>query len=89
MQEYYGGSTFDDAAARGFIASLEIDPDNLNAQYYLREIALTQGGLLLRWENYQEAKEFLQRVLQFLPEDATLRDMLEQAEQGASAVTEN
>ncbi len=89
LQEYYGGSTFDDAAARGFIASLEIDPDNLNAQYYLREIALTQGGLLLRWENYQEAKEFLQRVLQFLPEDATLRDMLEQAEQGASAVTEN
>jgi len=88
LQQYYGGSTFDDTAARGFIASLEIDPHNLNAQYYLREIALAQGRLMLRWEKYDEAKAFLKRVVQFLPAETMLHDMLEQAEKGVSSVTD-
>jgi len=89
LQEYYGGSMFDDSAANGFIASLEIDPHNLNAQYYLREIALAQGNLLLRWEDYERAAAFLGGALQFLPEDETLQAMLNQAKREISAITEN
>ena len=87
LQEYYGGSMFDDTAANGFIASLEIDPGNLNAQYYLREIVLAQGSLLLRWEDYERATAFLERVLEFLPADTALQTMLEQAKQGLQPVT--
>ncbi|MCK5862643.1 MAG: fused MFS/spermidine synthase, partial [Candidatus Hydrogenedentes bacterium] len=69
LQQYYGASSFDDSAANGFIASLEIDPDNLTAQYYLREIVVAQGSLLLRWQDYERAAALIERALVFLPTD--------------------
>jgi len=81
LQKYYGGFMLDDNAADGFIASLEIDPDNLNAQYYLKEIVVAQGERLLRWGEDARAAALLERALQFLPENTKLQAMLKKAEQ--------
>ncbi len=73
LQDYYGSQMLDETVADGFIASLEIDPNNQNAQYYLKEIATALGNRLLRWHEYDRALALTERALAFLPDDKDLK----------------
>lgn len=72
VQAYYGGLAIGNEALDGFLASLDIDPDDWNAKFYLREIAKTQAEVFLDWEEHDKALEMLERVLPHLPDDAEL-----------------
>ena len=89
LQEYYGGMAIGSRPAELFIGSLEIDPSDWNAQYYLREIGRAQGEVYLRWEEYDEGLEIVGRILKYLPGDATLQpiyDALLEAKAAGDAV---
>lgn len=57
----YYSATFGSTPEVEFRKSLEIDPDDYNAQYYLAEILLDQGRLAIRWD---EAEKAVDRLLE-------------------------
>ena len=81
LQAYYSGIMLDDSVAEGFLSSLAIDPHNLNAQYYLKEIVTAQADRLLRWEEAEKAISLLDRALAFMPNDPKLLRLRNTAEQ--------
>ena len=81
LKEYYGGSMFDDRAADGFAASLEADPENLNARYYLKTIVLAQGERFLQWDDWERVIALTGKALRFMPDDKDLTELYQAAEQ--------
>ncbi len=55
-----------------FKAALDIDPNDANARYYLREIAKAKGKLFLRWEEIDSGVAFLTDLLRYLPDEPEL-----------------
>ncbi len=66
---YYEGFIVGDEVRKNFITSLQIDPNNKQAQYYLRTIATTQIEQYLRWEEKDKAKQILDEVSPYLQTD--------------------
>lgn len=77
LQEYYGGMLMGSRAPDLFLESLDIDPTDWNAQYYLREIGRIQGEMYLRWVEYDAGIEILERILARMPGDETLQPVYE------------
>jgi spermidine synthase len=80
LKEYYGGSMLDDKAADAFVASLEVDPNNLNARYYLKTIVLAQGSRFLQWGEFERVVNLCDKALRFMPTDEELKELQKQAE---------
>lgn len=83
LQEYYGGMAVGKGPAEAFKASLDIDPANSVAQYYLRQITLALGDRMIRWEEFEDAHALIDDALRYLPGDpaiAVLRARLDEAE---------
>jgi len=68
VQAYYSGMTIDNVALNHFVTSLEIDPLDTNAQFYLRQIAEVQAELFIRWEQYDDVEALLGRLLPYMPD---------------------
>ncbi|MBI2425390.1 MAG: fused MFS/spermidine synthase [Candidatus Hydrogenedentes bacterium] len=79
VQAYYGGMAIDRSAFDRFLAALKIDPNDYTARYYLGEIARLQGQARIQWEEFDKAEALLTDAVQYLPEDATLLKLLQQA----------
>ncbi len=73
LQIFYGGAMLDSGAARAFVAALEIDPENRNALYYLKEIVSMQSERFQRWGEYGRILELTEMALPFLPDDPGIR----------------
>lgn len=82
---YYGGLSIGDDARKAFRQSLDIDPNDYNAQYYLKEIIMVQGEQMLRWEKFDEGINILIDSQKYLPEDPDLRQLLERTFAAQSA----
>jgi hypothetical protein len=83
LQEYYGGMAVGKGPAEAFKASLEIDPANSVAQYYLRQITLALGDRMIRWEEFEDAHALIDDAFRYLPGDPAimaLRARLDEAE---------
>lgn len=83
LQEYYGGMVAGNGPAEAFKASLDIDPANQVAQFYLRQITLALGERMLRWEQWDDAHALVEGTLHYLPNDPAIRalqDRLNEAE---------
>ncbi|MBN2312236.1 MAG: hypothetical protein JXR94_24870, partial [Candidatus Hydrogenedentes bacterium] len=63
---YYGG-VIGGNQEQHFMAALDIDPNDWTARYYLRQIALQRTSLFIRWEQFEEAREYLGGVLGYVP----------------------
>ena len=72
LRAYYGGMSVDFEIGGHFKASLDIDPENWNAQYYLREITLAQAVVLSHWEQQEDALALIDDALDYLPGDSAL-----------------
>lgn len=82
VQAFYERMAIDNAAINYFVESLEIDPLDMNAQYYLREIVRMQGDVYLRWQDFDKVKALLDKLLPYMPEAEellTLKKNLEAA----------
>ncbi len=88
LRAYYGGMAVDYGIGDQFKESLNIDPDNWNAQYYLREITKAQSRALIQWGQPEKALELLDSALQYLPKDTTLKTIREEAITALEAVSE-
>lgn len=71
LEKYYGAMMGGDAE-QDFMRALDVDPDDYNAKYYLREIVGQRAALYARWEEHERGVELLTQVLEYLPEDADL-----------------
>ncbi|MBI3119333.1 MAG: fused MFS/spermidine synthase [Candidatus Hydrogenedentes bacterium] len=69
VQRYYGGLAIGMHALEPFFASLEIDPNDFNAQFYVRQIVDSQVEVLTRWEEYGDLEALLQAALQHMPHE--------------------
>ena len=69
LKVYYGGIAFSEPD-REFRKSLEIDPDDANAKYYLTEVLLARGQLLTRWDEFEKAVAALTEAAGYAPERA-------------------
>lgn len=78
LRAYYGGMSIDSTAPDRFKESLRIDPNDYNAQYYLKQIVQIQAQTFLRWQEYHKAQSVVQDALRYLPEDLELHDLLNQ-----------
>ncbi|MFA6240568.1 MAG: fused MFS/spermidine synthase [Candidatus Hydrogenedentales bacterium] len=58
-----------------FIKALGIDPGDLTAQFYLYDMASQRVALFIRWGEFENAEEYLDRVLQVMPNDGDLLDL--------------
>ena len=67
LRLYYGG-TFGAEPEEFFKKSLEIDPLNYNAQYYLKEIAIARAQIFVRWDQVDKALEALRDALEYAPD---------------------
>ena len=63
LKQYYGGG-FGDRPEEAFQAALEIDPENRDAQYYLKEIGVNRARQYRRWSEYEEAIAYLTDLLE-------------------------
>ncbi len=64
-----------ESATQGFLASLAIDPNDYNAQYYLKQIVTHQAGIFARWDQPDRAKALLGHALRYMPDDPELRQL--------------
>ena len=78
LQAYYGGMVSDDSISRDFLHSLEIDPLDTNAQYYLRSILPVQARLWIGGGRLEKAEDALTQALQIMPDDEEFRALLKQ-----------
>ncbi len=73
VQLFYSGLSIGDSARKRFVESLEIDPQDYNAQYYLREIVRMQGEAFLRWEEYDKVQDLLDAVQPYMADAPEVR----------------
>jgi hypothetical protein len=83
LRLYYGGMLLGDDIANAFIASLEIDDQNLNARYYLKDILLRQVPLMIRWDQLEEAHGLMDKAIKFMPDDHELLELKEELERAS------
>lgn len=88
LQRYYGGMIAGTEVPDTFIASLEIDPSDYNAQYYLKQSVVPIASAMIRWEEFQEVEDLLSRSLRFLPEDPDLHRLLEELREAQKTAEE-
>lgn len=69
LKVYYGGLNFSEPDAK-FRESLEIDPDDANAKYYLTQILMSRGQLKTRWDEFDEAIALLSEAREYSPKRA-------------------
>jgi tetratricopeptide (TPR) repeat protein len=72
LRLYYGGMAIGQETPDAFKQSLDIDPQDFNAQYYLKEIVKVQGEQMLRWEQLDDGVKILLDALRYLPDDPDL-----------------
>lgn len=72
LDDFYNSSAFSFAAFEGFQRSLDIDPQDWNARYYLKEDAVRHLSLLIGWEEWDKAQRFVDEGLRYLPNDPEL-----------------
>lgn len=82
VRKYYSGMSIDPSVGDGFKRSLTIDPGDLTARYYLKEIVRTQAEAKIKWGDYDEAVAALEDALTYLPGHPDLRALLTTAQQG-------
>ena len=73
LRGYYGGLVMGTEALDGFVNSLQIDPANPNARYYLLQIAAAQVETLTKWREFDKAAAVADKVLKVLPDAAELK----------------
>jgi spermidine synthase len=78
LRQYYGGMIGSNPDIP-FKKALDIDPNDQTAQYYVREIALTQAKAFLRWGDREKAVNQLEDALRYLPEQPALLGLLAEA----------
>jgi len=78
LERYYGAIMLGDHASNAFKESLEIDPRDYNAQYYLKQIALVQGRMNLEWNEFDEAESLLLGTLEYMPGDVDIEALLDE-----------
>ncbi len=66
LKAYYGGMILSNPE-EGFLESLEIDPGDLNAKYYLSQIYYQKGLAHVGWEDYEEAEDSFAKALEHSP----------------------
>jgi spermidine synthase len=66
LKEYYGGMMMA-SPENQFRKSLEIDPNDYNAQYYISEILLNKGRIFLDWEETDKALQMLLEAREHAP----------------------
>jgi len=71
LRQYYGG-LIGDRPGSLFIESLEIDPEDYNARYYLKQIALVRVDLALGGQDEDKAIEILDEALDYAPDQPEL-----------------
>lgn len=71
LKIYYGGTAFSEPEIE-FRKSLEIDPDDANAKYYLTEVLLARGQLMTRWDEFDKAIALLTEARQYAPRRAAV-----------------
>ena len=75
LKEYYGGFV-SDTPGRLFIESLQIDPNDYNAQYYLKQIALARAERAVTGHEPEKAVEILEEALAYAPAEPELHLLL-------------
>jgi len=88
LQSYYGGLSVDTKVLDSFLRSLELDPGDANAQYYVRQILSAQTSVRLRWGEHAELKAALERALKRMPGDPVLEALLQQVREDKEKRTE-
>lgn len=68
---YYGGTLFSEPETH-FREALEIDPDDFNAQYYIKEITLSRVQNLVKKNALDEAVKTLDDAIAHIPRQAEL-----------------
>lgn len=66
--EYYGGSIGSQPEEQ-FLEALRIAPGDQNALFYLRQIATRRMELFIRWEEWQNAEEYIDKLLTAAPDE--------------------
>ncbi len=78
LQSYYGGLSVDTKVLDSFLHSLELDPGDANAQYYIRQILSVQTNVRIRWGEYDKLSTVLEKALARMPGDAVLEGLIKQ-----------
>jgi spermidine synthase len=78
---YYGGTAMSNTEDP-FLEAIAIDPGDRMALYYLRQLANTRTELFVRWQQFDEADEYFDRLIGAMPGEplfTRLRDTVTQA----------
>ena len=67
LKVYYGGIAFSEPEIE-FRKSLEIDPKDANAKYYLTQILVSKGQVMIRWEELDKAIAMLTEARGYSPD---------------------
>lgn len=73
---YYEGFVISDDLRKPFINSLNIDPNNAQAKYYLRVISASQIEKYLKWKELEKVKSILVEVSPYLSDDKKWNEWL-------------
>jgi spermidine synthase/MFS family permease len=76
LKAYYGGIGAGDTALNAFLESLTIDPNNYNAQYYVRQLLGALTPRYLQWNEPEKAIVLLERALAVMPTDPELLERM-------------
>lgn len=77
LQGYYGGLSVDTKVLDNFLHSLELDPGDANAQYYIRQILSVQTEVRMGWGEHDALAATLEKALTRMPGDAVLEALLQ------------
>lgn len=76
LKMYYGGMAFSKPEVH-FFKSLEIDPNDYNAQYYISEVLLQRGRIFLGWgDQMDEVREILFTAREVAPYRSDVHHLL-------------
>ena len=73
--DYYGAGAFGNPEEH-FMRALEIDPNNANARYYLKEVCGQRHALLMRWAEYENGAAQMRVALQYMGDEPELHRYL-------------
>ena len=76
LKGYYKNFAIDLTAGKEFMHSLELDRNDYNAQFYLKQLLEKQGDAFLRWEEFDKLEAVLAEALVFLPDDPDVQLLL-------------
>lgn len=72
---YYGGMLVGDPE-QAFREALEIEPGDRTARYYLRDLARHRCELFIRWEEFDKAVEYLEKLVAVAPDEPLFQLLL-------------